>query len=323
MSGAASTIAGIAGVGGVYTGNKAASAQREASNSAYNNLEKSKNDAVSRLDPYANYGEQALVPLSSLLYGKNYDPTTNQFTGDVSQQDRMNSFQQSPGYQYQLDQGLKAVERRNAATGTLLGGNTLRELQETGQGLANQDYYNFINTLVGQANIGLNAATNQGSIISNIGSQMAGYQYAGGMANAQKYANLSNALFNIAGMGTSSALQGGQSPMGGMGSMASSGGTYNPSFMSNAGMSSMASSTSLSAAAPAAAASDINLKENIEKVGEENGFNIYEFNYKGKPERYRGVMAQEVINVIPDAVLEKDGYLAVDYNKIGIEFKRV
>ena len=30
------------------------------------------------------------------------------------------------------------------------------------------------------------------------------------------------------------------------------------------------------------AASDINLKENISKVGEENGFNIYEFNYKGQ-----------------------------------------
>jgi len=73
----------------------------------------------------------------------------------------------------------------------------------------------------------------------------------------------------------------------------------------------------------AAAASDINLKEKIEKVGEENGFNIYEFNYKGKPERYRGVMAQEVQKIMPEAVTEKDGFLAVFYDKIGIEFKQV
>jgi hypothetical protein len=73
----------------------------------------------------------------------------------------------------------------------------------------------------------------------------------------------------------------------------------------------------------AAAASDINLKENIEKIGEENGFNIYEFNYKGQPERYRGVMAQEVQEIMPEAVVEKDGYLAVIYDKIGIEFKQI
>jgi len=61
----------------------------------------------------------------------------------------------------------------------------------------------------------------------------------------------------------------------------------------------------------------------VEKVGEENGFNIYEFNYKGKPERYRGVMAQEVQKIMPEAVTEKDGFLAVFYDKIGIEFKQV
>lgn len=69
--------------------------------------------------------------------------------------------------------------------------------------------------------------------------------------------------------------------------------------------------------------SDFNLKENIEKVSEENGFNIYEFNYKGQPERYRGVMAQEIHKSMPEAIIEKDGFLAVIYDKIGIEFKQV
>lgn len=69
--------------------------------------------------------------------------------------------------------------------------------------------------------------------------------------------------------------------------------------------------------------SDVRLKEDVKLVGKENGINIYEFKYKGKPERYRGVMAQEVREVIPEAVIEKDGFLAVDYDKIGIEFKEV
>lgn len=72
-----------------------------------------------------------------------------------------------------------------------------------------------------------------------------------------------------------------------------------------------------------AAASDLNLKENIKKVGKENGFNIYEFSYKGDSKRYRGVMAQEVQKVMPEAVTVKDGFLAVFYDKIGIKFSEV
>lgn len=72
------------------------------------------------------------------------------------------------------------------------------------------------------------------------------------------------------------------------------------------------------------AASDINLKENIDLVGQENGHNIYDFNYKNDPDtRYRGVMAQEVEKIAPEAVSMKDGYLAVDYEKIGIKFKKL
>jgi len=75
--------------------------------------------------------------------------------------------------------------------------------------------------------------------------------------------------------------------------------------------------------AGAAAASDLSLKENIEKEGKENGFNIYEFNYKGDPKRYRGVMAQEVQKIMPEAVTVKDGFLAVFYDMIGIKFSEV
>ena len=70
--------------------------------------------------------------------------------------------------------------------------------------------------------------------------------------------------------------------------------------------------------------SDIELKENIEKVGEsESGINIYEFEYKDKSfgeGTFRGVIAQEV----PQAsTRQEDGYLYVNYSQIDVDFKKV
>jgi hypothetical protein len=70
--------------------------------------------------------------------------------------------------------------------------------------------------------------------------------------------------------------------------------------------------------------SDIRLKENIKFSHKENGYNIYEFNYKSDPSsRYTGVMAQEVIEVNPSAVVEEDGYYKVYYDMLGITMKKL
>lgn len=67
--------------------------------------------------------------------------------------------------------------------------------------------------------------------------------------------------------------------------------------------------------------SDARLKENIEKVGEKNGFTLYAFNYLWSPIRYIGVMAQEVKKKFPEAVGTRDGFLTVDYGKLGLEME--
>lgn len=79
-------------------------------------------------------------------------------------------------------------------------------------------------------------------------------------------------------------------------------------------------------AAQAGAKSDIRTKENITAVGKlPNGLTVYEFEYK--PEfknsegagygKFRGLMAHEVEQIIPEAVFETaDGYKAVDYSKV-------
>ena len=71
-------------------------------------------------------------------------------------------------------------------------------------------------------------------------------------------------------------------------------------------------------------ASDIKLKENIEEVGvSPNGHKIYEFNYKGFKDRWRGAMAQDVVKKNPMAVGIRDGYLTIDYSKIDVNMELV
>ena len=62
---------------------------------------------------------------------------------------------------------------------------------------------------------------------------------------------------------------------------------------------------------------DERLKENIKRIGTlDNGAGVYSFNYIGNDFTCIGPMAQELQVVNPEAVVEIDGYLAVNFNKI-------
>ncbi|WP_208441736.1 tail fiber domain-containing protein [Bartonella raoultii] len=71
--------------------------------------------------------------------------------------------------------------------------------------------------------------------------------------------------------------------------------------------------------------SDVRAKENILLEGEKKGYSLYSFNYKGNPQRYRGVLAQEVLRLKPEAVFmnAKTKLLHVDYDKIGLKMEKV
>ncbi|OLL54717.1 tail fiber domain-containing protein [Bartonella henselae] len=71
--------------------------------------------------------------------------------------------------------------------------------------------------------------------------------------------------------------------------------------------------------------SDRRAKENIREAGQKKGYTLYEYNYKGSPERYRGVMAQDVLRSNPEAVFYNNttGLLHVDYDKLGFNMERV
>jgi len=64
------------------------------------------------------------------------------------------------------------------------------------------------------------------------------------------------------------------------------------------------------------AISDSRMKENIVPDGTYKDYNVYTFNYIGDDRQRRGVMAQEVEKIKPDAVGEIDGIKYVDYGAL-------
>jgi hypothetical protein len=101
------------------------------------------------------------------------------------------TFQQSPGYQYELQQQQQAIQNSAAARGGAIGGNTLNSLQQNAQGLASQDWYNANN---------LNIANYNTASQGNIANYTTGYDAFSGNRNY-----LLSALQNLQGTGANAA----------------------------------------------------------------------------------------------------------------------
>ena len=66
--------------------------------------------------------------------------------------------------------------------------------------------------------------------------------------------------------------------------------------------------------------SDRRLKTNIvPRETRSDGLRIYEFSFRGFAKRWRGLIAQEVLQTHPEAVVEDEkGFLTVNYNILGV-----
>ena len=67
--------------------------------------------------------------------------------------------------------------------------------------------------------------------------------------------------------------------------------------------------------------SDARLKTGVKPIGVKNGHVIYEWQYVGSKMRFRGIMAQDVIDFAPHAVIVHNGFYAVNYSALGIEME--
>ena len=76
---------------------------------------------------------------------------------------------------------------------------------------------------------------------------------------------------------------------------------------------------------PVAKRSDMRLKKDIIRVGTTlHQLPLYDFSYIDQPGRFEGVMAQDVLKVMPEAVsIGADGFYRVNYTMLGIEMKRL
>lgn len=198
------------------------------------------NQTTANLQPYVTGGGNAFADLQKLLgIGSAGGPTSPVLqmlgiggpggtggTGNINPA----TFQSSPGYQYQLQQGTNAVTNSAAANGGL-GGNALRALMGVGQQQANQGWQQYlgntsnawqqqIGNVAGVANTGYNATNSLGNFTTDtaktIGGQQIGAQEALGAGDIASAKALQTMISGI----VSSLTQG----MGGMGGGGGSGG---------------------------------------------------------------------------------------------------
>jgi hypothetical protein len=91
------------------------------------------------------------------------------------------AFQAGPGYEFAMDQGLQQLERRASARGALGGGGLTADSIGYAQGLANQEYGNYLDRLQGLQTQGVGIAGNQAGIATGQGA--AAYDTYGNRAN--------------------------------------------------------------------------------------------------------------------------------------------
>lgn len=113
------------------------------------------NQAASYYQPYQAAGTGAENTLSN-LYGNN---------GAAAQTAAQQNFSNTPGYQFALNQGINALNANNAATGQVLSGNAQEGINNYAQGVASQQYNNYVNQLQNLASGGVNAAGGAGSAL--------------------------------------------------------------------------------------------------------------------------------------------------------------
>ncbi len=197
---AISTGAAILGAGALsagvglfqgYQAGQAADVQAAAAQQAGQIQERQYQQTREDLAPWRTVGEQALYQYADLL-GIPAPGAEGPVTPDYS------AFTESPGYQFRLAEGQKAIERSQAARGLLGSGQTLKAITEYGQNIASQEYGNYMNRLSGLAGVGQATTVQTGQFGASAAAQTGGAIEAAGRARASGYLGTGQALGGVA-----------------------------------------------------------------------------------------------------------------------------
>lgn len=102
-------------------------------------------------EPFREVGLDATTRLAGLAGLQGPEAQTTAFEG----------FETSPGFEFRLAEGTRAVESSAAARGGLLSGKTLRGVTEVAQGTASQEFGNYVSQLQSLAGLGPQATAQQ------------------------------------------------------------------------------------------------------------------------------------------------------------------
>lgn len=223
MGGVASGITGIVGsvAGGILGSNSSKTASGEqvaAQNASMTNAQDIYNANSANYTPYITEGTAALSQLGTGL-GQN---------GSLGRQFTQADFQQSPAYQFNLQQGQNAINNAQSVRGGALSGGAQKAIQGYSQQNANNAYNTAYNQftqnqqqnyqqLSGQAAQGLNATNALGNLGSQYANQVTGINTNIGNAQAAGTMGSANALSSMFG----GALSAGSSLMGGSSGLSS------------------------------------------------------------------------------------------------------
>jgi len=170
--------AAVVGAGAsIYSADKASEAQSDAAAQAGALEREAQQQIRGDLAPYRDAGSKALGYYQDFLGANGADAAAS----------ARNMFQTSPGYDFAMDEGIRATEGGAAARGGLLSGGTLKALQARGQGLANQEYGSYLDRFLGLANMGQNSAAQTGSFTAGSAARQGGYITDAGAAQAGGY----------------------------------------------------------------------------------------------------------------------------------------
>lgn len=160
---------------------KGANAQQNAANSSVAEQQREYDQSRSDQLPFLQAGQNAVNLQQKYL------------SGDTS------GFDQSPDYQFAVQQGTKQLDAGAAAKGNLWGGGADADRISLGQGLATQYANNYWNKLAGMAGQGQTSATTLGNQGQNVANQTGNYLNNAAQANASSYASSANSYNNALG----------------------------------------------------------------------------------------------------------------------------
>ena len=299
----AAIVGGSSLLGGLVQGNSAKQAAKAQTQAAQQGIEEQRRqleesrrilqpyvgagtEAIGGLQPYAQAGVGALQQQQALLG----------LLGPEAQQQAIAQLEQGAGFQSQVRQGEEALLQRASATGGLRGGNIQAALAQFRPQMLQQEIEAQYGRLGGMTALGQTTTQN----IAQLGQASAAGQSAAGL---QTGANIAN-LFGQQGAARAGArLAEGTAASNVLNLPGQFLGMQYGAGVANPGLKGIFS--------------DRRLKKNVARLGtRSDGLGVYEFEYIWGGGRQIGLMAQEVMNIYPDAIGESHGYMTVNYGKV-------